>query len=49
METALQDRDKKGVEDAVLLEDYTNPEVFVNNLETRFNENLIYVNIKKND
>lgn len=43
METSLQDRDRVGVQDAVLLEDYTSEEAFVDNLQKRFNENIIYV------
>lgn len=45
METSLQDRDRVGVQDAVLLEDYTSEVAFVDNLQKRFNENLIYVSI----
>lgn len=45
MEISLKDRDKVGVQDAVLLEDFNSSEVFVNNLQKRFNENLIYTNI----
>nr|XP_022903060.1 myosin-IB isoform X1 [Onthophagus taurus] len=45
METSLKDRDKVGVQDSVLLEDYTNEDVFVNNLKKRFSENLIYTYI----
>lgn len=45
MERSLQDRDRVGVEDAILLEDYTNPEVFIDNLQKRFKENLIYVSV----
>lgn len=43
METSLQDRDRVGVQDAVLLEDYTSEEAFVDNLQKRFKENIIYV------
>ncbi|XP_019878612.1 unconventional myosin IC isoform X2 [Aethina tumida] len=45
METHLQDRDRVGVQDAVLLEDYTNEKVFSENLEKRFKENVIYTYI----
>lgn len=45
METHLQDRDRVGVHDAILLEDYTNPDAFVDNLQKRFHENLIYVRL----
>lgn len=43
MEIHLQHRDRVGVADAVLLEDYRSETAFVDNLEKRFNENLIYV------
>lgn len=45
METSLQHRDRVGVQDAVLLEDYTSENAFVDNLHKRFKENLIYVSI----
>lgn len=43
MERDLNEREKAGVPDAVLLEDYKNEDVFIENLEKRFNENIIYV------
>lgn len=43
METALNERGRVGVQDAILLEDYTSVDAFVNNLKKRFKENLIYV------
>lgn len=43
METSLKDRDKVGVQDTVLLENYTDENVFVDNLKKRFKEDLIYV------
>lgn len=43
MERDLNEREKAGVPDAVLLEDYTNEDVFLENLEKRFRENIIYV------
>lgn len=43
MENLLHARDKVGVQDFVLLEDYTNERAFVENLRKRFQENLIYV------
>lgn len=43
MERDLNEREKAGVPDAVLLEDFTNEDVFIENLEKRFNENIIYV------
>ncbi|XP_023026534.2 unconventional myosin 61F [Leptinotarsa decemlineata] len=45
MEQLLHDRDRVGVQDAVLLEDYTNEDVFVDNLRKRFNEDVIYTYI----
>lgn len=47
MESHLEDRDRVGVADAVLLEDYTSEDAFVNNLQKRFNEDVIYVSIVK--
>lgn len=43
MENLLHARDKVGVQDFVLLENYTNETAFVQNLRKRFQENLIYV------
>lgn len=43
MENLLHARDKVGVQDFVLIEDYTNENAFVENLQKRFQENLIYV------
>lgn len=45
METALHDRERVGVDDFVLLEDYTNINAFVNNLEKRQREDIIYVSV----
>ena len=45
MEAALLSRDKVGVQDFVLLEDYTNIDAFLDNLRKRFQENLIYVSM----
>lgn len=45
METSLHNRDRVGVQDAVLLENYTVEKFFINNLEKRFKENLIYTYI----
>ena len=45
MEAALAARDVVGVEDFVLLEDYSNISAFVDNLRKRFRESLIYVSI----
>ena len=43
MEEALHKRDRVGVQDFVLLENYQSDEAFVDNLAKRFKENLIYV------
>lgn len=43
METALTARDRVGVQDFVLLENYTSEAAFIENLRKRFKENLIYV------
>lgn len=43
MEKHLLDRDRVGVQDCVLLEDYTSIEAFVDNLRKRHKEDLIYV------
>lgn len=43
MEHALQHRDRVGVQDFVLLEDYRSEAAFIDNLRKRFTENLIYV------
>ena len=43
MESALTVRDKIGVEDFVLLEDYRSEDAFMENLRKRFKEKLIYV------
>lgn len=43
MEKSLEDRDRVGVQDAVLLENFTSEKAFVENLEKRFKENIIYV------
>ncbi|XP_060520350.1 unconventional myosin IC-like [Cylas formicarius] len=45
MESNLFDRDRVGVQDAVLLEDYTNEDAFVDNLNKRFNADVIYTYI----
>ena len=45
MEAALHARDRVGVQDFVLLEDYKSVTAFVENLKKRFRENLIYVGI----
>ena len=43
MEAALAARDVVGVEDFVLLENYSDISAFVDNLRKRFRESLIYV------
>ena len=43
MEIGLHERDRVGVQDFVLLEDYQNSDAFIDNLKKRFQENLIYV------
>jgi hypothetical protein len=43
MENELHKRDHTGVQDFVLLEDFTDPNAFVENLRKRFTANLIYV------
>lgn len=45
MEKELHARDRVGVQDFVLLEDYQSEEAFVDNLRKRFKENLIYTYI----
>lgn len=43
MERGLHERDRVGVQDFVLLEDFESEVAFIDNLQKRFNENLIYV------
>ena len=45
MESALTARDRVGVQDFVLLENYTSEAAFIENLRKRFKENLIYVSL----
>ncbi|XP_060800201.1 myosin Ic, paralog b isoform X2 [Neoarius graeffei] len=45
MESALTARDRVGVQDFVLLENYTSEVAFIDNLRKRFKENLIYTYI----
>ncbi|KAJ8922250.1 hypothetical protein NQ315_004187 [Exocentrus adspersus] len=45
MEHHLIDRDRVGLQDAVLLEDYTSEDAFVDNLQKRFKEDVIYTYI----
>lgn len=46
MESALTARDRVGVQDFVLLENFTSEAAFIENLRRRFRENLIYVRLK---
>lgn len=46
MESALTARDRVGVQDFVLLENFTSEAAFIENLRKRFKENLIYVSGK---
>jgi hypothetical protein len=43
MESALHARDEVGVHDAVLLDAYQDEDAFVENLEKRFGNSIIYV------
>ena len=43
MESALVVRDRIGVQDFVLLEDFKSEDAFMENLRKRFKERLIYV------
>lgn len=43
MEGALTARDKVGVQDFVLLDAYTSESAFLDNLQKRSSQNLIYV------
>ena len=45
MENQLHARDKVGVQDFVLLEDFKNPEAFLENLRKRYQADLIYVSM----
>lgn len=45
MERGLHDRDRVGLQDQVLLEDYQSEDAFIDNLRKRFQENLIYVSV----
>ena len=49
MESALTARDRVGVQDFVLLENFTSEAAFIENLRRRFRENLIYVRPKWED
>ncbi|CAK9821958.1 Unconventional myosin IC [Anthophora retusa] len=45
MERGLHERDRVGVQDFVLLEDFQSEDAFINNLRKRFNQDLIYTYI----
>ncbi|KAF6200600.1 hypothetical protein GE061_005043 [Apolygus lucorum] len=45
MERSLHDRDRVGVQDSVLLDNYRSDEAFLENLRKRFKENIIYTYI----
>jgi myosin-1 len=45
MEQELYERDRVGLQDQVLLEDYRSEDAFIENLKKRFKENLIYTYI----
>lgn len=49
MESALTARDRVGVQDFVLLENFTSEAAFIENLRKRFKENLIYVSSRGTD
>lgn len=46
MEHALVHRERVGVQDFVLLEDFRSEAAFIDNLRKRFNENIIYVSFR---
>ena len=46
MESDLQARDRIGVQDFVLLEDFRSEDSFLENLRKRYNSGLIYVSMK---
>jgi myosin-1 len=48
MERGLHERDRVGVQDFVLLEDFRSELAFIDNLRKRFKEDLIYVSKKHN-
>lgn len=47
METGLHERDRAGVQDFVLLENFESEVAFIDNLKKRFQENLIYVSTRR--
>ena len=49
MESALQARDRIGVQDFVLLEDFKSEDAFLDNLRKRYKSGLIYVSIERRE
>lgn len=49
MERELHDRDRVGLQDQVLLEEFQSEDAFVENLRKRFQEDLIYVSLQYNN
>lgn len=49
MERELHERDRVGVQDFVLLENFQSEEAFIDNLRKRFLENIIYVSRMQNN
>lgn len=49
MESDLQARDRIGVQDFVLLEDFKSEDAFLDNLRKRYNSGLIYVSIERRE
>lgn len=47
MEKGLHERDRVGLQDFLLLENYQSEEAFIDNLRKRFQGDLIYVSIEK--
>ncbi|XP_076054733.1 unconventional myosin 61F isoform X2 [Oratosquilla oratoria] len=45
MEQTLEDRERAGVPDAILLEDFNSEDAFIENLSKRYHENIIYTYI----
>lgn len=45
MEKELHERDRVGLQDQVLLENFENDKDFIENLRKRFQENIIYVSL----
>lgn len=45
MEKGLHERDRVGLQDFLLLENYQSEEAFIDNLRKRFQGDLIYVSI----